>query len=150
MNLELVGSVFLTSVLSGVVPLVNAEIIVAAAAAASPTDVYAIVIATSVGQMIAKVGLYALARWLPERLPARAKKHLDKATEKVERVRAGGWGLVFVSSLTGFPPFYVVSLAAGVVQMKLLAMLLPGLAGRLIRFWILAEAAAAAGGAVSG
>lgn len=148
MNYELVGSVFLMSVVSGAVPFVNAEIIVGAAVVASPDDAYAFVAATSVGQMIAKTALYVLARWLPDRLPVRAKKHLDKASEKVEKVRAGGWGLVFVSSLTGLPPFYVVSLAAGVVKMRLVGMLLPGLAGRLIRFWALAEAAAAAGGAV--
>lgn len=150
MNYELLGSVFLGSVVSGIIPFVNAEIIVAAAAVAEPSDLWPLVIVSSAGQMLAKVALYILARWVPDRLPQRAKKALERASARVEKVRAGGLGLVFVSSLTGLPPFYIVSLAAGVVKLNLLGVVFAGTAGRIIRFAILSYAAVAAGEVVTG
>ena len=139
MNVELVTSVFLLSVASGVIPFINSEAIVIAAVVASPDDVYAFAVASTVGQMLAKVALYVVARWIPERLPERAKRRLDEASAKVEKVRGAGWTLVFVSALTGLPPFYVVSLAAGVVKMSMLGMVIPGTLGRLIRFVLIAR-----------
>jgi len=138
-NLELVASVFLGSIASGAIPFINAEAIVLAAVLASPADAYAFAAASTLGQMLAKVVLYGLARWLPDRLPERAKKRLDEASERVKNARQGGSTLVFVSALTGLPPFYLVSLAAGVIKMSLVGMVVAGTLGRLIRFVILAR-----------
>jgi len=149
-NLELIGSVFVASIGSGLLPFLNAEVILGAAVVASPSDLWPLTIASSIGQMVSKALLYALARWVPDRLPARARKAMDKASSRVEKVRAGGWGLVFVSSLTGFPPFYIVSLAAGVVKLPLAGFLVGGTAGRIIRFALIAYGTVAIGEAVTG
>lgn len=42
--------------------------------------------------------------------------------------------LVFTSALTGLPPFYVVSVAAGTLGFRPGPFLLAGFAGRLLRF----------------
>jgi membrane protein YqaA with SNARE-associated domain len=42
--------------------------------------------------------------------------------------------LVFVSSLAGIPPFYVMSLVAGALRMNFMLYLATSTAGRLLRF----------------
>ena len=151
MEIAVLSSAFAASVASGLVPLVNAEVVVAAAAIAVPgSQVWLVVAVCTLGQMIAKAALYALARWLPRKLPARATRHLERAKEKTKRLEQAGWSLVLVSAIVGLPPFYVISLAAGVVRLNFAAFLVAGFAGRAIRFGILAYGAAAAGGAIQG
>ncbi len=151
MEIAVLASAFAVSVASGLVPFVNAEVVVAAAAVAVPaSQQWLMVTVCSLGQMIAKAALYALARWLPQRLPARAVRHLDRASEKAARLQRAGWPLILVSAFSGLPPFYVVSLAAGTVRVNFAAFLSIGFVGRWVRFAVLAYAAAAAGGAVQG
>lgn len=143
---EILGGLFVGSVVSGVVPLVNAELLCVAAAVAVPmAGVPLVVAASTVGQMIAKVVLFVLARSAPARLPKKAAARLDKAVEAV-RARGGAAGsLVFVSAVVGLPPFYGVSLAAGALGMRLWTFILTGTAGRAVRFAVLAWAAHALG-----
>ncbi|MDE0358163.1 MAG: VTT domain-containing protein [Gammaproteobacteria bacterium] len=151
MEIALLSSAFAASVASGLVPFVNAEVVVAAAAVAVPgSQVWLVVTVCSLGQMIAKAALYALARWLPQKLPARATRHLERASEKTRRLEQAGWTLILISAFVGLPPFYVISLAAGIVRTNFAAFLTLGFAGRWARFAILAYGAAAAGGAIQG
>ena len=151
MEIAVLSSAFAGSVASGLVPFVNAELIVAAAAVAVPSgQVWLVVAVCTLGQMIAKAALYSCARWLPQRLPARAVRHLDKATEKAKRLEQAGWTLILVSAIVGLPPFYVISLAAGMVRVNFAAFLVLGFAGRFVRFAILAYTAVTAGGAIQG
>ena len=151
MEIALLASLFVMSVVSGLIPLVNAEILVAGAAVAVPRGYVIPVIAVcSLGQMLAKVGLYAGARWLPERLPAKARTRLDRAAEKTKRLQEAGFTLVLVSAILGIPPFYLITLAAGALRMNLTWFIVVGLVGRVVRFAVIAHAAVAAGGAIEG
>ena len=151
MEIAVLASAFVASVASGLVPFVNAEVVVVAAAVAVPrSQVWLVVGVCSLGQMIAKALLYGLARWLPQRLPARAVRHLERASEKSRRIEQAGWPLILVSAIVGLPPFYAISLAAGIMRVNFAAFLVIGLAGRAIRFAILAYGAVAAGGAIQG
>lgn len=151
MEIAVLSSAFAASVASGLVPFVNAEVVVVAAAVAVPaSQQWLVVTVCSVGQMVAKAVLYGLARWLPQRLPARAVRHLERASEKARRLEQAGWSLILVSAVVGLPPFYVISLAAGMVRVNFAAFLALGLVGRAIRFAILAYGAVAAGGAIQG
>lgn len=151
MEIALLTSAFVMSVASGLIPLVNAEVLVAGAAVAAPPGYVIPVIAVcSLGQMAAKVGLYAGARWLPERLPAKARARLDRAAEKTGRLEEAGFTLVLVSGILGIPPFYLITLAAGALRMNLTWFVVVGLAGRLVRFTVIAFSAVAAGDAVQG
>ena len=151
METALLTSAFAMSVVSGLVPLVNAEVLVAGAAVAAPPGyVIPVVAVCSLGHMAAKVGLYAGARWLPERLPAKARARLDRASGKTKRLEETGFVLVLVSAVVGIPPFYLITLAAGAMRLNLAGFVVAGLAGRVARFAGIAYSAVAAGDALQG
>jgi membrane protein YqaA with SNARE-associated domain len=58
------------------------------------------------------------------------------------RFRSGGRAgvLVFLSSASGLPPFYVISTLAGVFRTSFLGFVLAGTAGRFLHFLVLAFA----------
>ena len=151
MEIALLSSAFAASVVSGFIPSVNAEIVVAGAAVAAPPGyMIAVIVVCSVGQMLAKVALYAGMRWLPERLPKKATARLERASEKVRKLEQAGLSLVLVSAIVGLPPFYLISLAAGAMKLNLTGFIVTGTVGRVIRFAIIAYGAVAAGDAIQG
>ena len=118
--MELLGGLLIATAISGVVPVLNAELLVLAAAAATPLAGLPLVVAVATGgQMFAKTILFALARWLPRKLPKRARAALDRASERVRLHRRGPASLVFASAVSGIPPFYGVSLACGALGLRL-------------------------------
>ena len=120
------------ALVSGFVPLVNTEACLVSAAVLSPgAQPFGVALAATLGQMTAKGLLYFSGRGLL-RLPVR--RHSSKVEAIAERLRGRGGALIFVSALTGLPPFYAVSIAAGVLRLAPGSFLLFGLAGRLLRF----------------
>ena len=151
MEIALLTSAFVASVVSGFIPFVNAEVVVAGAAVAAPPGyMIPVILVCSIGQMLAKVALYAGMRWLPDRLPAKATERLDRASEKVKKLEEAGLALVLVSAIVGLPPFYLISLAAGAMKLNLTGFAIAGTAGRFVRFAIIAYGAVAAGDAIKG
>jgi membrane protein YqaA with SNARE-associated domain len=139
---EILGGLLVGTVVSGVVPLVNAELLVAGAAVAAPAVGVPLVAAVStVGQMISKTLLFSLARWAPGRLPEKGRAALERAAQAVERRGGAASSMVFTSAAVGLPPFYGVSLAAGALGMRLRTFVVSGGIGRLLRFAALAWAA---------
>jgi membrane protein YqaA with SNARE-associated domain len=136
---EILGALLIGTAVSGIVPIVNAELLVVAAAVAVPAvGLPLVVVVSTVGQMITKTLLFALARWAPGKLPARARAALDRAAAAVSAREGSAGSLVFASAATGLPPFYGVSLACGVIRMRLGTFLFAGGAGRALRFGVLA------------
>jgi membrane protein YqaA with SNARE-associated domain len=144
---EILGGLLVGTAVSGVLPLVNAEILIVAAAAAVPGAGVPLVVAVStLGQMLTKTGLFALARWAPSRLPERAKKKLDRAATAVSERGGAAGSFVFMSAALGIPPFYGTSLACGALGMRLPTFVVTGTAGRAIRFGAFAWAGHRFGG----
>lgn len=136
---EVLGGLFVATAVSGVVPLVNAELLVVTAAAALPAVAIPFVaLAATAGQMSAKLSLFALARWAPSRLPDKARRALERATRSLEARGGAVWSLVFVSATTGVPPFYGTSLAAGSLGVRTSSFVTSGCCGRIVRFGVLA------------
>ena len=136
---EILGGLLIATAISGIVPLVNAEILVIAAAVAMPAaGVPLVALASTVGQMSTKTSLFAIARWAPSRLPGKARRALSGATESLAKREGAVSGLVFASAATGLPPFYGVSLATGALGMRLSTFVLAGGLGRFLRFGALA------------
>lgn len=134
----LVGLILATAV-SGVVPLVNAELLVVTAAAALPAvGVPLVALASTLGQMSTKMSLFALAKWAPSRLPAKAARALERAARPLRERDGAVTGVVFCSAATGIPPFYGMSLAAGALGVRTWGFLASGSLGRLVRFGALA------------
>ena len=138
---EILTGLLVGTAVSGVLPLVSAELLVVAAAAAVPGLAVPLVAAVSaIGQMSAKTLLFSLARWAPAKLPVKARARIEKASEAVSERGGAASSIVFTSATLGFPPFYGVSLACGTLQMPLLPFILSGTAGRVVRFGVLAWA----------
>jgi membrane protein YqaA with SNARE-associated domain len=142
------------AMISAVVPWVNAEAIVIAlpAIAHSLTELVALVIVVTIGQMAGKCVVYVAGRRglaLSERSESKGVRvGTGKIAEGVARWQARAAAspsvaiaLVALSSLVGIPPFYVMSAIAGAVRMNLAWFLAAGTAGRLVRFGALAAGA---------
>jgi membrane protein YqaA with SNARE-associated domain len=129
---------FVWCMVSGVFPLVNAEVFLVGVAALTPSSRLATVVASATaGQMIAKTFMYLVGRGV-FRLPwrGRAKVDLDAASARVARWRSKDL-LVFVSAALGLPPFYVTSIVAGTLRFPFWRFFGFGLAGRVVRFTLL-------------
>jgi membrane protein YqaA with SNARE-associated domain len=139
---------FLIAVASGVIPIVNAEIylvgVVLAVGGIPEALVLAVVV--SLGQMVAKAVIYQTAKGattLGTKSGGFAKK-LERARERVEKWKSKPLGVTFVSASLGLPPFYIVSLVAGILEVRFRAFMLVGFAGRTLRFGTIAILAALA------
>jgi len=124
------------TVLSAIVPWVNAEIIVLSlpAVAGSPASLAGLVIVATVGQMAGKCIVYWAAR-SGGRLPSpRVSAHLERWQARLVSGRSSPLALVLFSSVVGVPPFYVMTLLAGLLKVSFPRYLAAGTVGRLVRF----------------
>lgn len=132
--------------LSGVIPLLNAEVYLVGAVLVMgklPAAV-ALGVVVAAGQMVAKAGIYHAVHGATN-LAGRRKhaRGLERARALAERWRDRELALVFVSSSVGLPPFYVVSILAGALEVPFKKFMALGFVGRSIRFVAIAVAAAA-------
>jgi membrane protein YqaA with SNARE-associated domain len=126
------------AVASAVIPVINIEIYLLGAAALAPAAMAVpLVLAATIGQMMGKVVMY-FAGTGAVKLPG---KRLQSALEGMNntlrnRPRSGG-ALVFASAASGFPPFFIVTVAAGAARMNLALFVVLGFLGRLVRFAVI-------------
>ncbi len=123
------------SFVSAVFPLVNAELAVLGLAAALPNPNVLLLITVATGaQMAGKSAMY----WVGRRASALgAGRHAQAFDRWGRRFRGSGpsaVALVFLSSASGLPPFYVISTLAGAFRTNFVAFLLAGSAGRFLHF----------------
>jgi membrane protein YqaA with SNARE-associated domain len=133
-TLALYAATFLMGLVSGTIPFViNLEIYLLGVAALSKAPAPAIVGLAAAGQMLAAYLLYLAGRGVLGAKFVRWKRR-EAAVKAFEKYRAHSLALVAVSSITGIPPFYGVSLAAGTVRFPLARFLIVGVIGRVVRF----------------
>ncbi len=145
MDAGVVFGAALGCVVGGILPWVNAELVLLAAAVLLPPEaLLPLVLACAIGQMSAKAALYGLTRWAPERLPKRARAMLGRA-ERYRQRPALLAAAVFFGSAVSVPPFYLVTLASGVLRVPFLVFALAGLGGTATRYGVLVWAARALG-----
>jgi membrane protein YqaA with SNARE-associated domain len=125
---------FLIALVSGLIPFVlNIELYLLAVATLTKASPVAIVALTTAGQMLAKFILYQVGRgalnvkWI-------RRGTMSKAADAFVKHPASSMTVVAVSALTGFPPFYGVSLMAGTLRLPLVSFLTVGTVCRVIRF----------------
>ena len=127
---------------SAFMPLIPIEAYLAAAVSESTTQAWwALALAATFGQMLGKVAIFLLGRqsmqwtWLQKRMARyNVDKYVVRMTEAAERRPLAVDGIVFVSASVGIPPFAVISLLAGQLNMSLPKFLVIGCAGRFVRF----------------
>jgi membrane protein YqaA with SNARE-associated domain len=126
---------FAFSLAGGIVPVLNVEAYLVALSALSPdASVGPVVLAAALGQMAAKSLLYLGGRGLL-RLPLRTlRARVESATARLAGAERGSLAVLAGSAVAGIPPFYAVSVAAGVTRMRFGRFFAVGLTGRLLRF----------------
>jgi membrane protein YqaA with SNARE-associated domain len=142
-ELLLVAGVFVLAFVSAFVPLVSIELALVAAAATGTSGrlLVAHVLLAAAGQMVGKScfflgGRTAFARWTKRKKPRRSggSQQLGRLVACAARQRATATVTVFVSAVTGLPPFAIVSALAGAWRLRLCSFLVLGFAGRSARF----------------
>ena len=133
-------SCFMLSIVSALVPWVNGEVILLslAALAHSPWTKALLVLAASGGQMAGKCILYRIGKDAIRVKSERMKATIAAWKGRLEQSRSKMLSLVFVSSAVGIPPFYVITLLAGVLRVRFGPFFTVGACGRVIRFGLLA------------
>jgi membrane protein YqaA with SNARE-associated domain len=135
-TIALFAATFATAFASGVIPFViSIELYLIGAAALSRAPAPAIIGLAVAGQMLGSAALY-LAGTGALRFRFVRWSGRETALKTLEKYRAHSLAVVAVSSLTGLPPFYGVSLAAGAVRLPLASYLVVGTLGRIVRFTI--------------
>jgi membrane protein YqaA with SNARE-associated domain len=124
----------IVSILSGLIPIINTEVYLVAVAALTPAQAWPIIFITTLGHLVAKIILYQAGRHGVRPHSSRFRSQIDRAESAFRRHPAGVDAVVAMSALTGFPPFYGVSVMAGVMQIPFARFLLVATPARLIRF----------------
>ena len=126
---------FLYCIGSAVIPVMHAEAyLITVSALTSPALSWALVLAATAGQMVGKVAMYGAGRGAL-RLPSEwLRRRMAAVTARYEGHRNVGNSLIFISSATGLPPFYAISVAAGMLRVPLASFIMFGAAGRFLRF----------------
>jgi membrane protein YqaA with SNARE-associated domain len=134
---------FVYCVVSGFVPVVNAELfLVGVAAVASRESLPLVVLMAAAGQMTAKSGMYLGGRGVVRLPKGKRQEDLHALQERVARWRSKDL-LVFVSAAVGLPPFFATSILAGTLRFPFVRFLLAGFLGRLVRFGVFVAVPAA-------
>jgi membrane protein YqaA with SNARE-associated domain len=134
-QLLVVAGTFFFCVGSALIPVLHAEAYLVAATLLTPPELHwPLVVAAASGQMVGKVGMYLAGRGLLLVPGRRMADQIAAATAKYRERKALGGGLVFISAAAGLPPFYLVSIAAGMLHFPLPRFVVLGLIGRAIRF----------------
>ena len=125
-------STFLGCLVGSFVPLVNTELVVlGAAAAAPPALLLPLILIAATTQMAAKSILNLAGGGL---LRVSWSRRLTAALERARGAQRSGTLFLFVSALTGFPPFYLVSVGSVAMGLRCSLVLIIGLARSTIRF----------------
>jgi len=122
-------------VISGLIPFVNAEIFLLAASAAVPRELaLPLILAATAGQMTAKAAMYGAGRGVLNLPGERMRRWVADAEARARTRPVTGGGIVLVSAASGVPPFYVMSIACGMLRFEFVRFLTLGFIGRFIRF----------------
>jgi membrane protein YqaA with SNARE-associated domain len=130
----LVLGTFAFAFLGGMVPVLNVEIYLVGVAVALPeAGLVSLLMAATLGQVLAKALVYAAGRG-GSRLSFLRRGRLEGVVSKLSASEAGTRALLLASAVFGVPPYYAVSLAAGMLRVEPAVFLLIGLGGRTLRF----------------
>ena len=144
-GLGIYAATFVVCVIGGFIPVVNAEVYFASIGAVSDrAEIFPIVVIGTLGQMTAKTAIFFAGRGIL-RLPITR----DSDRMRVVLAKARAWRgpielFVFISAVFGIPPFYIVSLLGGTLELSTTRFVVLGFTGRLIRFLAIAYGAHAA------
>ena len=126
--------------MSAVIPWVNAELVMISAipVATSRSALAALVVVVSAGQMTGKAAMYWASRKSTRVRSPLVQRAVDRWRARLQRRPRSALAVIFLSALVGFPPFFIVSLAAGALDVEFSRFFAAGAAGRLVHFTVVA------------
>ncbi|HKG95969.1 MAG TPA: hypothetical protein VKA84_28915 [Gemmatimonadaceae bacterium] len=128
---------------SALLPFVNTELFIiflGTVARRRPAALAALVVLVTASSMAGKAVLYVAGRQFERLPPGRFRDRIAAARARLGAHTQMGGVALFASALFGLPPFYLTTIASGVLRFGMLRFLLIGFAGRLLRFAIVAAA----------
>jgi len=129
-------------VLSALIPVVNAELYIAAAAAiVARAQQPAMVCVFTAGTMVGKTALYIVSERLMRSRSAKTQAAVNVWIDRLHERRRIVWPVVLASAVVGLPPMYPVTLAAGMLRIGVVGFFVVGFAGRFVRFSVITWAA---------
>lgn len=134
----LVLGTFGGAIVSAIVPWVNAELLLLSTVAVRRDATIPLVIAVALGQMVGKSVLYWLARTATVPRAERLASAVERWRTRFQEHPRSAVMVMGLSAVTGFPPFYVISLVAGALRISFVAFLTVGVLGRLVHFGLFA------------
>jgi len=139
MSAGLFASCYLLSLVSAIVPWVNGEVLLLSlsAFARSPFHLAGLVLMASAGQMTGKCILYWAGRGVIPMKEGRIAKAIESWRGRFERSSKKTLGLVFVSAVSGIPPFFIITILSGAFRLRFSQFMAIGACGRLLHFGVL-------------
>jgi membrane protein YqaA with SNARE-associated domain len=134
----MIASCFVAAIVSALLPWVNAELMLVAVAGrlTSFSELSAVVLAITAGQVLGKSGLYWIARQTSHTAPngrfGRAVARWRVACDS--RHHRSTQTMMTLSAVFGLPPFYVTTVAAGALRVHFGRFLVAAVVGRLVHF----------------
>ena len=130
---------FIVCLFSGLFPLINSEIYLALLVGLQKNSdkLWPIVFAATAGQFLAKSIMYFSFLHGSKKLLKKRESYqrqVNKISEKLLTHKSSAKVLVFLSALFGIPPFYLTSIACGIVHFPYRDFVIFGLSGRFFRF----------------
>lgn len=126
---------FIVCLISGFVPVVNAEIyLITVSSFSAKTEIFFLIFISTSGQMMAKSIMYLSGRGVLNVSFLKYEKKIEKVKEKFKKWENKSFLFVFLSASSGFPPFYVVSILSGMLKLNFKWFLISGFLGRFVRF----------------
>lgn len=132
-------SCFFLSIMSALMPWFNGEVLFLSLTtfASSPFHLAILVLLASAGQMTGKCVLYWAGRGSIPIKKGRIGNSLNSWKVRFERSPSKSMGLVFISAVSGIPPFYVITILSGAFRLRFGRFIAVGICGRLLHFGVL-------------
>jgi membrane protein YqaA with SNARE-associated domain len=129
---------YIICLISGFVPIINAEIyLVIVSATITKSSFIPVLFLATVGQMTAKAVFYFSGMGIIKLSLKRYESKIDAVMVKMQKWKSKVDLLIFLSAFTGFPPFYVIPIVAGIIPHNFIRFFISGFTGRLLRFGLL-------------
>jgi membrane protein YqaA with SNARE-associated domain len=141
MSLSLMyATCFGLSIVGALLPWVNCEVLLLSLSAFAHTSfqLMILVLLASAGQLVGKCVLYWAGRGMIPVSSRRIEKALNSWKDRFAKSASKSMWLVFISAVTGIPPFYAITFLAGAFRLKFSSFISVAAAGRLLHFGILA------------
>ena len=133
---EIYATCFSLSILSALLPWMNGEVLMLSysAFADSPIERTILVLMASSGQIAGKCVLYWSGRGVIPFGSGRIGRVVDSWRDRFSRYSQKPMWLVFISAVSGIPPFYVITVLAGAFRLRFARFITVGACGRILHF----------------